>query len=94
VSGLVASDFTEFNFSTGVAGSTHPDFAGASMFFGVLVFGMLNGSDGLTATYDNTNITVNQTPLPAALPLFASGLGALGLLGWCRKRKGVTTTAA
>ena len=26
-------------------------------------------------------------PLPAALPLFATGLGALGLLGWRRKRK-------
>jgi hypothetical protein len=29
----------------------------------------------------------NETPLPAALPLFATGLGALGLLGWRRKRK-------
>ena len=27
------------------------------------------------------------TPLPAALPLFATGLGALGPLGWRRKRK-------
>ena len=27
-------------------------------------------------------------PLPGTLPLFASGLGALGLLGWRRKRKG------
>ena len=27
------------------------------------------------------------TPLPAALPLFATGIGALGLLGWRRKRK-------
>ena len=27
-----------------------------------------------------------ETPLPAALPLFATGIGALGLLGW-RKRK-------
>ena len=27
------------------------------------------------------------TPLPAALPLFASGLGGLGLLSWRRKRK-------
>ena len=39
-----------------------------------------------------TNIEVNDpftvaTPLPAALPLFATGLGALGLLGWRRKRK-------
>jgi hypothetical protein len=28
-----------------------------------------------------------STPLPAALPLFATGLGGLGLLGWRRKRK-------
>jgi len=26
-------------------------------------------------------------PLPAALPLFASGLGALGFLGWRKKHK-------
>jgi hypothetical protein len=29
----------------------------------------------------------SQIPLPATLPLFASGLGALGLLVWRRKRK-------
>ena len=29
----------------------------------------------------------SATPLSAALPLFATGLGALGLLGWRRKRK-------
>lgn len=27
------------------------------------------------------------TPLPAALPLFASGLGGIGLFGWAKKRK-------
>jgi outer membrane lipase/esterase len=32
---------------------------------------------------------LNPTPLPAALPLFALGLGAFGLLGWRRKRKRV-----
>ncbi len=32
------------------------------------------------------------TPLPATLPLFATGLGALGLLGWRRKRKGTAGT--
>ena len=30
---------------------------------------------------------ISQVPLPATLPLFATGLGALGLLGWFRKRK-------
>ena len=35
-----------------------------------------------------------QTPLPAALPLFATGLGALGLLGWRRKRKASAAIAA
>jgi hypothetical protein len=34
-------------------------------------------------------LRVNDTPLPAALPLFATGLGVLGLLGWKRKRKAV-----
>jgi hypothetical protein len=31
----------------------------------------------------------NQVPVPPALPLFATGLGALGLLGWRRKRKAI-----
>ena len=30
---------------------------------------------------------LQNSPLPTALPLFATGLGALGLLGWRRKRK-------
>jgi hypothetical protein len=33
------------------------------------------------------------TPLPAALPLFATGLGALGLLGWRRKKKSAALAA-
>jgi hypothetical protein len=35
-----------------------------------------------------------STPLPATLTLFASGLGALGLLGWRRKRKASSALAA
>ena len=31
--------------------------------------------------------TVAATPLPATLPLFATGLGAMGLLGWRKKQK-------
>ncbi len=37
--------------------------------------------------------TTSATPLPAALPLFASGLGALGLLGWRKKRKAAAVAA-
>src|SRR5262245_4868001 len=36
---------------------------------------------------------VTPTPLPAALPLFAGGLGALGLLGWRRKRRAAALAA-
>jgi hypothetical protein len=34
------------------------------------------------------------TPLPDALPLFATGLGALGLLGWRRKKTRVSLLGA
>jgi hypothetical protein len=34
-----------------------------------------------------SDVAVPSVPLPAAFPLFATGLGALGLLGWRRKRK-------
>ena len=30
---------------------------------------------------------LSNVPLAAALPLFATGLGAMGLVGWRRKRK-------
>jgi hypothetical protein len=47
-----------------------------------------NGSNGFNG---GSNGIV--TPLPAALPLFATGLGALGLLGWRRKRKNIAAIA-
>jgi len=34
-----------------------------------------------------TTDVIGTTPLPAALPLFATGLGAMGLFGWRRRRK-------
>jgi hypothetical protein len=40
------------------------------------------------------NTSVATTPLPAALPLFATGLAGLGLLGWRRKRKAHAASAA
>ncbi len=40
------------------------------------------------------DIPISSTPLPATLPLFAAGLGALGLLGWRRTRKAAAIAAA
>ena len=45
----------------------------------------INSTDGLSGSITYTYTPA--TPLPAALPLFASGIGGLGLLGWRRKRK-------
>jgi hypothetical protein len=45
-----------------------------------------NGIDLLVYAGNGQPVPSN-VPLPGALPLFATGLGALGLLGWRRKRK-------
>jgi hypothetical protein len=39
------------------------------------------------AVTGNQIIGVAAAPLPAALPLFATGLGAMGLFGWRKKRR-------
>ena len=45
--------------------------------------------------FEFTNLSTSDpvVPLPAALPLFATGLGALGLLGWRRKKKAKALSA-
>ena len=48
---------------------------------------LLTGFDETTNAY--AFLRVDDTPIPAALPLFATGLGALALLGWRRKRKAI-----
>ena len=44
-------------------------------------------------TADSVATPVSATPLPAALPLLATGLGGLGLLGWRSKRKAQVVAA-
>jgi hypothetical protein len=62
---------------------------------GVEIGNWNNNGNTISAQADIQSITINTatTPLPAALPLFASGLGALGLLGWRRKRKAAALAA-
>jgi hypothetical protein len=49
--------------------------------------------DYLDDTFVVTNVATNVTPLPAALPLFATGVGGLVLLAWRRKRKAASPVA-
>jgi hypothetical protein len=47
-----------------------------------------NPFDGWTCDPSDCTICSSaQTPLPAALPLYGTGLGVMGYLGWRRKRK-------
>ena len=64
------------------------DFAFASILFS-------SGQNALE--FANLTVSPNNAqpaPLPAALPLFAGGLGVLGLLSWRRKRKSAALAAA
>ena len=45
------------------------------------------GTGTITTTYSDSLLLASTVPLPSTSPLFATGLGALGLLGWRRKRK-------
>jgi hypothetical protein len=48
---------------------------------------LLTSNAGVNGIEFNLTADTAATPLPAALPLFASGLGALVLFGWRKKRK-------
>jgi len=53
---------------------------------------ILSGTNGNTGLVDccvgrSTPFQVSTVPLPAAFPLFAGGLGVMGVLGWRRRRK-------
>jgi hypothetical protein len=52
-----------------------------------LIFTIPNGDDGIQLAFTDPYTYSPPTPIPATLPLFATGLGAMGLLGWRRKRK-------
>jgi len=65
--------------------------AGANLDFGFTEIDVAGLETSLfppeTVTLSGFGTEPAATPLPAALPLFATGLGALGLFGWRRKRR-------
>jgi hypothetical protein len=89
-------------YSAGVFNGFEFTFTGAAPITGVSIAGGSNFNpndisfdathiflnyQGLTPNLGSISIVnIQSTPLPAVLPLFASGLGALGVLKWRRKR--------
>jgi hypothetical protein len=51
-------------------------------------------SDGVPGDLTIGSMSISATPIPSTLPLLATGLGALGLFGWWRKRKASATALA
>ena len=78
----VSLKFADVVGATGSAaggGSGGLEFAGTGGAFAQSAFGSIDSADG---DWDLVVI-----PLPAALPLYGTGLAVMGLIGWRRKRK-------
>jgi hypothetical protein len=91
---------TEFHHRYSFAGQVLYSFAGHMLFYSlddngqtptfttpIFVNENADGSFHFVSVLGNTFDGLSDVPLPAALPLFATGLGALGLLGWRRKKQ-------
>jgi hypothetical protein len=72
------------------------DFLQPSDTFGQLLYtsGLGTTSLILTLARMETTVGISETPLPAALPLFATILGGAGFVAWRRKRKAAAAVAA
>jgi hypothetical protein len=81
-----------------VVGGTTFSFLDAGSLWQIVVNGLTIGPNpgGTMTAWLTAKVTDPPTPapLPAALPLFASGLGGMGLLAWWRKRKNRAAQAA
>jgi hypothetical protein len=86
------SDFVEF-FDHVIASG---DEGNGGIGIGGLQFVFYPNLGNLVENPDGTYVigSVTTTPLPAALPLFAAGLGIIGLFGWRRRRRSGAPLAA
>jgi hypothetical protein len=86
-SGTLASDYAgDGSIVFSISNAFSPTGLDLSSLF-TIIWAETCANDYIVATFNLPGTQETQTPLPAALPLFATGLSALGLFGWRRKRK-------
>jgi PEP-CTERM motif len=85
--GLVASDFVSFDFTTGLFGTANPNFDGDPMLFGLAQGISFAGPISVEADYDNLSFVVH-TPEPSTFLLLALGLAGLAIVSRRRFRLG------
>jgi MYXO-CTERM domain-containing protein len=83
----------------GPVGITVPAGAATVEIVSRLSIGGLLGADGQSLSFGDLTISsdgpiVAATPVPPTLPLLATGLAALGLLGWHRRQKAAAAIVA
>ena len=83
-SGLVASDFVSYDFTTGTFGTANPNFAGDPILLGIgQIAQFSNDNVSFTGIYDNLNLTVNAAPEPSG---FVPVLVGLVGFAWARRK--------
>lgn len=89
-------NFASGNIGDGFAFDGDPNFTSSYGCAAAIFCDVSDPSDGRTGewAFDILNVNsavvippMSNVPVPAALPLFGTGLAALGFLGWRRKRK-------
>lgn len=73
---------------SGVNSILAPLFADDSLTLRFSFLGFQPGTNiSQTVNFTTESLAVSEVPIPAALPLFGTGLAVMGFLGWRRKRK-------
>jgi hypothetical protein len=86
--GLKATDFLSYDFSTGTFGSANPNFDGDPLLFGLTQISGVASFDGspghLVTQYQDLAFDIHTAPEPSTIALFGAAL--FGLAGFARRK--------